>query len=100
MHPTELVTLLRDPSQVGQALIQLRALLPLCNVSSLASLAPHLLHPTTLAALPDVRFCISPAIFSASLKFVALSIPVQNNLDALSTYEAILCRCECVFLRS
>lgn len=55
MHPSDLATLLRDPGQVGQSVIQLRALLPLCNVSSLAALAPHLLAPETLASLSDVR---------------------------------------------
>lgn len=55
MHPTELANLLRDTGQVGKAMIKLRALLPLCNVSCLASLATHLLQPDTLAALPEVR---------------------------------------------
>jgi hypothetical protein len=59
MHPTELAKLLRDPGQVGQAMVQLRGLLPLVNVSSLASVAPHLLQPTTLAALPEVWLHLS-----------------------------------------
>lgn len=55
MHPSQLAALLRDPGHVAGAVIQLRALLPLCNVSGLAALAPHLLDPSTLAELPDVR---------------------------------------------
>jgi hypothetical protein len=59
MHPNDLANLLRDPRQVGKAVIQLRKLLPLCNVSSLATMAPHLLQPSTIAALPEVRLHIS-----------------------------------------
>ena len=55
MHPDQLAALLKDPGHVGEAVIQLRALLPLCNVSGLVSLAPHLLHPPTLEQLPAVR---------------------------------------------
>jgi hypothetical protein len=59
MQPTELAKLLRDPGHVGKAVIQLRSLLPLVNISKLAALAPYLLQPTTLAALPQVCGCSS-----------------------------------------
>lgn len=74
MHPTELANLLRDPKHVADAVIQLRALLPFCDVGYLASLAPYLLQPKVMAALPDVSDSTTHAVGLFQICYVTLLI--------------------------